>query len=245
MRRCDYHVQARVGQGQSPRLRQGIQEIEGGLSFRLLLCLGQLGRRRAGQQRLLRLLCPPLTGIDDGRPEGIVGVKLLKALVHFHWHLCVVPGAGAGPYRTGFVDKLLSGLWHRLLLLLLLLRLLLLRWQWCGGRSRSNDNWCSARWRWHRCHRGFRRAQDGGGLKLDCVLHSTLWPGSVFESSTLASRLVRKGIVVENFLLSILDLLLLSLSQHLVHRLHMSFHALQALGRRGIQELCLARGGIE
>ena len=101
--------------------------------------------------------------------QGMNGLHRPLLSHHESRHLCVVPGAGAGPYRTGIVGKLLSGLWHRLLLLLLLLRLLLLWWQWCGGRSRSNDNWCSARWRWHRCHRGFRRAQDGGGLKLDCL----------------------------------------------------------------------------
>ena len=49
--------------------------------------------RSAGQQCLLRALCPPLAGVDDGRPEGMIGVQLLKASVHFNWHLRVVPGA--------------------------------------------------------------------------------------------------------------------------------------------------------
>ena len=52
----------------------------------------------AGQQRLLRLLSPPLSGVDDGRPEGMIRVELLKALVHFNWHLRVVPGGRAGPH---------------------------------------------------------------------------------------------------------------------------------------------------
>ena len=38
----------------------------------------------------------PLTGIDDGRPEGIIGVQLLEALVHFNWHLLQRVACGSG-----------------------------------------------------------------------------------------------------------------------------------------------------